>query len=88
MKAENETIILTRSNNTFFISFYFKYVQRRERRDVDDVVVWVGSRQHNEKNVGSRREETTTTVSFLFQLRPAPTTTTTTTTTTPWSGRF
>ncbi len=29
---------------------YFNYVQRREGRDVDDVVVQVGSRRHNDDN--------------------------------------
>jgi hypothetical protein len=29
--------------------FYFNYVQRRQRRDVDDVVVQVGSRRHGDE---------------------------------------
>ncbi len=36
--------------------FYFNYVSRRERRDVDDVVVRFGSRRLDDDNVSTRRQ--------------------------------
>ncbi len=47
-------------DNEKHVFIYCNYVERRERRDVDDaVVVEVGSGRHTETNVGSRRQRKT-----------------------------